>query len=227
MKRFLWTTALLLLAAAPYSYAQLRTTTVLETGGAGDNVVSDFIAPGINLTATGGTVNCFDWCNGDSLSNTPGSSLTPGAGILYGGVFGTLTFEGQTFCEEPFTCFISQESGAGIGASQSLTFPTNGKDFSVTLPAVMGPVEVSSPTPPDGALTTFDFGEFSGHMTLSFLFVPESSPGLPSRYVFDRAIFTSGFAVAEPGPLGLMAAGLAGLLVLVLKRRLPAPSESR
>jgi hypothetical protein len=225
MKRFLWTTALLLLAAAPYSYAQLRTTTVFQNSFP-DNVVSQLIGPGINLTATGGIL--CDWCFGDNgFSNTPGSSLTPGVGILYDGVFGTLTIEGQTFCEEAFPCFISQESGAGIGASQSLTFPTNGKDFTVTLPAVMGPVEVSSFTPPDGALTTFDFGEFSGEMTLSFGFVPESLTGLPSYYVFDRAIFTSGFAVAEPGPLGLMAAGLAGLLGLVLKRRLPALFESR
>ena len=226
MKRFLWTTALLLLAAAPYGYAQVRTTTVLETGGVGDNVASQFIGPGVNLTATGGTVFCSDWCDGDSFSNTPGSSLTPGAGILYDGVFGTLTIEGQTFCEEG-TCFISQESGAGIGASQSLTFPTNGKDFTVTLPAVMGPVEVSTLTPPDGALTTFDFGEFSGEMVMSFDFVPQFPGGPPPHYVFDRATFTSGFAVAEPGPLGLMAAGLAGLLGLVLKRRLPALSESR
>ena len=224
MKHFFWLIGLVLLAGAPCTYAQFVTTTrtVFEANFSGDNLFSQFIGPGVNLTATGGT-NCFDWCSGESFSNTPGTSLTPFSEIFYGSVDGTLTFEGQNVCEQ---CFIADAS-AGIGASQSLTFPTNGQDFTVMLPAVMGPVDVNFLEPGTGALKTVNLGEFGGPMVLSFQFVPEFPGGPPPYYQFDRATFTSGFAVAEPGPLGLMAAGLAGLLGLVLKRRLLALSESR
>jgi len=226
MKHFFWLIGLVLLAGAPCTYAQSVTTTrtIFVTNVSGDNLFSQFIGPGVNLTATGGT-NCFDWCTPDSFYNAPGTSLTPGSEIFYGLVWGTLTFEGQNVCEQD-TCFIADAS-AGIGASQSLTFPTNGQDFTVRLPAVMGPVDVNFPQPGTGALQTVDLGEFGGEMVLSFRFVPQYPGGPPPYYVFDRATFTSGFAVGEPGPLGLMAAGLAGLLGLVLKDRLLALSESR
>ena len=227
MKHFFWLIGLVLLAGAPCTYAQSVTTTrtVFETNFSGDNLVSQFWGPGVNLTATGGT-NCFDWCSGDSFSNTPGTSLTPGSEIFYGSVYGTLTFEGHNICTEQFHCFISDAS-AGIGASQSLTFPTNGQDFTVRLPAGMGPVDVNFYQPGTGALETVNLGEFGGEMVLSFQFVPEFPGGPPPYYLFERATFTSGFAAPEPGPLGLMAAGLAGLLGLVLKRRLLALPESR
>jgi hypothetical protein len=219
MKRLLCATALLLLAGTPYSNAQIVTQSRsgFDTNeGAGDNLGSLFMGPGVNLSDRGGTA--CSWCFNDSFSNTPGSVLDPSMQIFYdSGPVGSLTFEGHTYCQQVDECSISVPQ---IGAAQ-VAFPTNGQNFSVTLPAAMEGVAVSFFVGGQNQVVNLQIPP--GELTLSFFLVAGPPGGPPPFYEFSRGTFTT----PEPDSLGLMVAGLAGFLGLCLKRRSPAISDSR
>jgi hypothetical protein len=219
MKRLTWTIALLPLAGAPCTYAQSIPVTQsfgFGTNVVGDNLGSTLTGPGVNLFAGGGT-DC-PWCDSGFLYNTPGSSLNPSTQIFYDYVQGSLTVGGQTYCQDGVECsFYTQ----GIFASRSITFPTNGQNFTVTIPVGLDSitVDVTPLTAPDFFVTLNPSG---GDLTLTFDFVPALPNGPPAYYAFAQGTFPATVSTPEPGPLGLMAAGLVGILGLGLKRRLPA-----
>lgn len=98
--------------------------------------------------------------------------------------------------------------------------PTNGKGFTVTLPGAMGGIQVTAFDPLTGEAHVFDLGIGPGKMVLNFDFIMQGFPGgPPSFYRLTRGTFTTGVATPEPGPLGLMAAGLAGILGIALRKR--------
>jgi hypothetical protein len=223
MKRISWTTLLLVLAGAPCTHAQIVTQSrsVFSINfGAGDNLISQFTGPGVNLSDVGGTA--CSWCGNESFSNTPGTELNPSTQIFYdNGPIGTLTLEGHTtYCQQQ--CEISVPE---ISAFQNITFPTNGKSFTVTVPAGMGDVTVSIL---GDQFQAVNLQIPNGELSLSFGFDPELPGGPPSHYALEQGTFTTPmFPASEPGPRGLMVVALAGLLGLVLRRKLPTLSSSR
>jgi hypothetical protein len=226
MKRFLWTIALLSLAGAPCTYAQAIDVTqdigFAANFGGGDNLGSSLIGPGLNLSAGGGT-NCL-WCTPLYFFNTPGSSLYPSTEIFYDSASGSLSVGGQTYCQMGECSLFAQE----LTAYQSITFPTNGQNFTVTIPVQLSAVtlNVAPSTQPFFNITLYPA---QGDLTLSFDFAPAFPGGPPDGYyIFSQGTFPSTpVSTPEPGPLGLMAAGLIGILALGLTRRLSAYPDSR
>jgi hypothetical protein len=217
MKRFLWVIALLLPIAAQRTYADSVTTffaqaTISFTTNCcgGDNQDSTFTGPGVNLTAAG-DVSCF-WCGDATVFLVPGSMLTPN--ISHGGVdfvyvTGVLVFDGKAQVVDP------NDSGlfvTGITALRSFRFPTNGRTITVTIPAMLdGPIRGQTGEGP--TLHQFDLQIPPGKLVLTFDFIRDgSSP----YYQFTNGVFTT---VPEPGTLGLMASGLAGIVGAALRKR--------
>jgi hypothetical protein len=136
-------------------------------------------------------------------------------------VEGNVTVGGQQHTCQSQDCSLG---GTGITALGSFTFRTNGQNFTVTVPAVVDrPIKGTFGYGLDTIYANLQIPP--GKLVLSFDFNP--SYGLvPSHYSFTQGAFTTPmFPTPEPGPLGLMVAGMVGILGLALKRRLPATSN--
>jgi PEP-CTERM motif-containing protein len=217
-KRF---TLLVLLVCGQTAYADSVATFTAQTNidiandVATIDAFSTFEGPGISLNGLGNAICDWGPCG---TPITPGSSLNPSFfEIDFGpvGPAGTLTLGGQQIVCQGSNAECSLLA-AEINASRSITFPTNGQNFTVTVaaavPQLTGSVDLFAPP---GA-EPFNIQGSSGELVLYFAFVDFPSPS----YQFEEAVFST----PEPGALGLMAAGLAGVLGLFLsKRRSPAP----
>jgi PEP-CTERM motif-containing protein len=150
----------------------------------------------------------------------PGSALKPNIDIIaFGGSQGSVTFEGQV---HPVDALF--QLSPAITALGSFQFPTNGRSFTVSVPAMI-----------DGLIggRTLDMsGNFNlqippGKLVLTFDFFPGNGNSVPPFYEFSHGTFTT---TPEPGTLGLMASGLAAIVGAVLRKRnvevVHQPSES-
>lgn len=235
MKRFLSAIALLL-AGISCAYAQTITQSVAIglDAGESDNVTSTLVGPGVNVLAFGYTADqnpngyggysqCY-WCNSGAVE-APGTSLNPSLQLVFVQIAGSLTYGGQTYCQGPGGC-VAGSSGEALTTSQNITLPTNatgGQVFTFTVPAEAGSFTV---TLDNGENLGLSPNPTNGELTLSF--VAFGSPDNPFEgYSFSGGTFTTAVSTPEPGPLGLMAAGLVGILGLGLKRRLQAFSTNR
>ncbi len=217
MKRILRVVMMLFVVAAPCAYADdipifgvTQTIIPFITNGNGDNEVFTFIGPGINING-GGTVQC-DWCMFFDFSLTPGSSLTPGIErMIFDNTNGTATIGGQTFDLSGGFLFDSS-----ILALDSITFPTDGRSsFTVSVPAGFSEQFIQGSAPSFGNYNLQILGYGVGTMSLNFTFVPQN--GAPSFYEFSRGQFSL-VSAPEPGTLGLMATGLAGIVGMIRKK---------
>lgn len=217
MKRLLWVAMMLFVVFAPCAYADgipifgvTQAIIPFVTNGNGDNEAFTFIGPGINING-GGTVQC-DWCTFFDFSLTPGSSVTPGIGLVtFDNTNGTATIGGQTFDLSGGYLFSSS-----ILALDSITFPTDGRsNFTVSVPAGFSEQFIQGSAPLLGNYNLQILGYGVGTMSLNFTFVPQN--GAPSYYQFSRGQFTL-VSAPEPGTLGLMATGLAGIVGMIRKR---------
>ena len=217
MKSSLWTITLLLPALAQCSYANSVPTFTTQanirflTNENGENQVSMFQAPELSLTAYG-SAYC-SWCAvGEGL--TPGSSLDPSIDLSWEeATYGNVTIGGQGYRCEGYCPLY----GPGLTSLRSFTFPTNGQNFTVMVPAVMtGPIHGFVYTGQTNQF--FDLQIPRGNLVLTFDF-ERGQNGYPSRYYFSQGVFTTpGFVTTpEPGTLGLMASGVAGILGIGLK----------
>ncbi len=145
--------------------------------------------------------------------DVPGTSLYPRIGVFISSLSGPLNCAPM---EHPTTCYASNDE---IDASRTITFPTNGKDFTVTVPARES--GVFGQFGPHGE--NFLLGGAEGQLALNFEFIPESPSGGPSHYIFLQGTFTSGIAAPEPGPLALITSGLASLAILCRRRKEAQP----
>lgn len=220
MKRRIWAIAVLLLVGAPCTYAQLFSLPITQaTIGFGQNLGYDNLGailtgPGTTVFLGGGT-NC-SWCS-IGQSDTPGTSLNPSTQVFYDAVSGSVTLGRQTYNCDEVECIVGEGSISAVG---NITFPTNGQNFTVTVPASVGSILVTVPTPGQGqGFVQADLLIPSGELTLSFFLNPSFPNGPPAYYGLEQATFTA--SAPEPGPLGLMMAGLVGILGFTLKRRLP------
>jgi hypothetical protein len=207
---------LLVLLPLP-AWAQGVTTFTVQTNidlvfnGAFTDSSSTFEGPGVSLSFTGGAT-CTNFCLGNFF--TPGSSLNPSIDLVdFSAGSGTLTLGGQqTICDLSAFCALRGEPITALG---TVTFPTNDQNFTVKMPAVMGPISGQvGPLP-----LLFNLQTPPGELVLTFDFFNAPFPS----YQFEAGVFaTGGVSIPEPGTLDLMmAAVLAGILGVVLKSRKP------
>jgi hypothetical protein len=216
MKRFLWVVMMLFVVFAPCAYADgvpifgvTQANISFVTNAGGDNASFSFTGPLINLGG-GGTAQC-DWCSFGNFSLTPGSSLNPSIGLINTSTNGTATIGGQTFDLSQGFLFSSS-----ITALSSFTFPTDGRSsFTVSVPAGFSEpfIQGSALSLPNYYLQILGYGV--GTMSLNFTFVPQN--GAPSFYEFSRGQFSL-VSTPEPGTLGMMATGLAGIVGMIRKK---------
>ncbi len=161
---------------------------VSPNDGSGGNMGGRISGPGVNLLAGGGTP--FSWFN-DIEGVAPGSVGGGGTTIFFEDAFGTIGSQSY------------QGGDLGLGEvsfdAGSFTFPTNGKDFTVTVPASIGLINGTIFTQcGENGCPTFTLATNSGELTLSFFY----ANGL---YYGSSGSFTT---TPEPGTLGLVAIGL-------------------
>jgi PEP-CTERM motif-containing protein len=113
--------------------------------------------------------------------------------------------------------FLSNSSISAL----SFTFPTNGvSTFTVRVPAILnGPIQGQGDFP--------NFSSFqlnmpqTGHLVLTFNFFPASG-GVPANYEFSQGNFVA-TTTPEPGTLGFMVTGLAGIIGVIRRKRTQVP----
>jgi hypothetical protein len=190
------------------SQANIRFVTNFDSG---DNQNATFTGPGVNLGASG-DVSCF-WCDIGQYYLTPGTSITPSigtGGIDWTAVQGSLTFDGQRQICGLDDCGLF---ATGITALSSFEFPTNGHNFTVTVPAMLkSPIggEIGS----GETFHQFNLQIPQGRLVLSFDFVPASGR-VPAYYQFTQGAFTT---TPEPSTLGFMASGLTGIVGALVRK---------
>lgn len=207
MRRFRWAIAILVITGAQCVYADsvtlsLRGASILIFPNiSGDNTAFAFIGPGVSISG-GGSAVCDNWCNVGLLFR-PGSRLTPDVGLL-GFAFsqGFVEIGGRT--ESVATLFNSSIT------SSSFNFPTNGqKTFTISVFAFITP-EIRGRTETG---KVFNLEVPRAKLRLTFVYNP-----FGNGYEFSKGKFIAG-VVPEPGTLGLMGWGLAGIIGAVLRKR--------
>ena len=168
--------------------------------GAGDNVFVSLSGQGVFAAAMGGTP--LGWFDTGLPGYLPGDS---GLGPTAVSVDNASLQIGSTGYD-----FNAGDFDISLGLNVPfITFPTNGRDFTVTfpwIPELDGTINTNCPS----SGCNFIFVGTQG--TLSFTFFYDKFNGV---YFAGPA----SFATPEPGTLGLMAAGFAGLAALGRRRR--------
>jgi PEP-CTERM motif-containing protein len=220
MKRFLAAVTLLCPLLTQCAYADSIPTFVVQANipfqvDIGENQFppATFNGSGAYITTTNGDVVCYGWCTPGSVLPT-GSTLKPNIDIIaFGGGNGSISLGSVTFGGQVHPVADLHELAPAITALGSFQFPTDGRSsFTVTVPAMI-----------DGLIggDTLDLaGEFNlqvppGKLVLTFDFFPGGG-GVPPNYEFSHGLFTT---TPEPGTLGLMASGLAGIVGAVRRKR--------
>ena len=198
MKRLLSALVLAFVVLAPRAYADsilnINITYVTAhmgpNNGSGDNISFTLIGPGTKITGIGGMA-CFAWCS-DPIPdlNSVGASQVF-VSFFTGATVGGITYNPDT--DISISCCLFDFSGS-LNPSAS-GFVGEGETFKLV-----------NFTLPGGGGWSFNF------------------IGSPGNFQFVSGTFTAGtpppVVTPEPGTLGLMATGLAGLAGVIRRRRL-------
>jgi len=162
--------------------------------GSGDNISFILIGPGTRITGVGGMA-CFTWCSGPIPDlNSVGTSqvfISFFTSALVGGINYDPNSDIAIFC-----CLFSGSGDLNGSASGFVGEGETFKSMNLTLPG-------------------------GGGWRLNFTFFPASG-GSPPYYQFVNGTFTAGTPsaeVPEPGTLGLMAMGMAGIVGALRRKR--------
>ena len=189
MKRFLWLIPIVFFLISATASADSFRILFFPNDGGGDNFIVQKQVADAKILINGGTSPPFF-----TTFYEPGSTIGGTTQVFFGSSFvqvGGNSFE-LSFLDGPGSLFMS-----------SFTLPTNGKDFTVP---VMLRFSASGTVIDTGQ--TFDLGgSANGHITFHF------SDGF---YFTDRAGF---IPAPEPGTVGLMATGLAGIVGVIRRKR--------
>jgi len=163
--------------------------------GSGDNISFTLIGPGTRITGVGGMA-CFAWCSGPipDLNSVATSQVFISffTSALVGGINYDPNSDIAIFC-----CLFSGSGDLNGSASGFVGEGETFKSMNLTLPG-------------------------GGGWNLNFTFFPASG-GSPPYYQFVNGTFTAGTPpaeVPEPGTLGLMAMGMAGIVGALRRKRL-------
>ena len=190
-----------------YNFNAPGTTYSFSAIEGGDNALYSLIGPNIYLSG-GGTAFCSGWTLGAMFA--PGSTLLPNLFVDFESSIGFVQIGGHVYSGSDVILFISSIS------TNSFTFPMGGNvptTFTVVLPAKFSVVQAETTT---GVGQLFNVHIPQGKLTLTFYYVPAGN-GMPASYVFSKGQYV--VATPEPGTLGLLATGLAGVLRLTKRRR--------
>ena len=180
---------------------------IFPNDGSGGNIGGSISGPGVDLLAGGGTP--FSWFN-SSQGVDPGST---------GG--GTIVFWDGAVGQLGSQVYNNFGNGGGLPYLQldistlnagSFTFPTNGQDFTIKVPASLGTI-TGTIVSDCNSCPTFSLTTLPGTLTLSFFYSPSSGQYFGSSGSFTSTAITT---VPEPGTLGLVLIGM----VAVTRRRL-------
>jgi PEP-CTERM motif len=196
MKRLLWVVVISFVVFAPCANADsilnINITYVTATMSSNGGVFVTLIGPGTLITADG-AMACQAWCH------FPIPDLTSvAASEVFIADFGTAIVGGRTYND---ICCLSLFSVDGSLNPSASGFVGQGETFKVlnlTLP-------------------------FGNGWSFNFQFFPASG-GSPAYYQFVSGSFSAGTppvaTIPEPGTVGLMATGLAGLVGVIRRKRL-------
>ena len=216
MKRFRWVILLPFVLFLQFAFADSVTfntaafTYSFGTDfGGGDNAVYDLYGPGISLIGNDAGALCRFCSVGFSFS--PGTSLVPDIFVDFGYSVGFVTIGGTTYYGPEEILFYSSITAGGF------TFPAGGNTsstFTVNIPASFPVVQG------DVGGTLFNVNVPAGQLVLTFDYHPAAN-GVPATYIFSQGNYTAGglTQTPEPGTIGLMAAGLAGMVGLIRRKR--------
>lgn len=168
--------------------------------GAGDNVIFSLTGPGVNVGAFGGTPY-YSWLGGNPyVGFAPGSVGGGSATVIFDeGMFGTLgPYNPSNSTFNTFGCCTTVYAG-------TFTFPTNGKNFTVQVPATICCIN-GTILPLTGPNLPFFVSVPSGSLRVTWSYQTYNGVGL---YYFESATFAS---TPEPASLVLMGTGLLGVL---------------
>lgn len=221
MKPFQWA-AMLIVVVAQCAFADSistfkitgATASVIQFIGTGDDLFFVFTGPGTNVTGSG-VLLCVEWCEGEIFAPGSKSPVAFGNDDFFPSELDTVKLGGQDF-----DAFLAGTSGFALTSSGGFTFPVNFKGSTFT---ACQPAAISSPIPGSVETNNGQFIDFDllmppgGKFCSTWDFIPASN-GSPAGYLFDHGKFVAG-TVPEPGTLGLMASGLAGLVGVILRKR--------
>jgi hypothetical protein len=213
MKRFTW--ALVLLFALFCSahadsvnvFNAFQVTYAFGANAGGDNATYSLVGPNIDLSG-GGSAFCqppTSFCVVD-VPILPGTSLNPGMGVDFEFSSGSVRIGGNAY---PVVLFLSSITAA------SFTFPLGGRvptTFTIAVPAAFSVVDGIVLNPAGSPLNVIIP---PSNLVLTFNYFPAAN-GDPARYFFSHGLYTT---TPEPGTLGVMATGLAGIVGLILRKR--------
>jgi len=185
------------------NYANLNVNFVINPNlGSGENIGGLISGPGVSLLAGGGTF--WQWFG--VLPYIPGSTGGGGTDIFWDGAIGELGSQNYSNFGNfslPYLALDPATLNAG-----SFTFPTNGQNFTITVPASLG-VIFGTIVSDCNVCPTFTLATNPGKLTLSFYY----SNGF---YWASSGSFTT---TPEPGTLGLVATGIAAATWRRVKKR--------
>lgn len=214
MKRFTWAVVLPIAlfcsahANSVYTFnaGQVAYSFVASEGV--DNAMYSLVGPNINLTG-GGIASCDAspfFCLSE-VPFSPGTSLNPSIGVDFESSAGGVTIKGISY---PVVLFISSINAA------SFTFPLGGRvptTFTIAVPAsfsVVNGLVLNEAGPSLNVMIP------PGQLVLTFNYFPPGN-GERARYFFSSGQYV--VTTPEPGTLGLMATGLAGIVGLIFSKR--------
>ena len=197
MKSALRVTAVAFLLVASHSFADsvfnfknLNVNfVILPNDGTGDNIGGSIIGAGVNLEVSGGT--SYPWFDAEALY-APGS-LVGGPVTIY------FDFATGTIGRNSYDSLDIQATNLNVGF---FNLPTNGKNFTISLPAYFDPF--TTQICGDINCNTVNLYGNAGSLTLTFDY--DSDIGM--YYAVDGSFVSTPVTTPEPATLGMLALGL-------------------